>query len=202
MKIFVADNNNRIRKICKDNGIGILSSPSYFRPPPHDMSYILDNGAFCGWDEHKFYKTIKRLVDININPYFISIPDVVGDREKSLARSEEHIDQIPDIFRKYFVVQDGMTKTDIFRFLQKSDGLFVGGTKIWKWRNAHWIIDLAHNYGKKCHIGRVGTIIDYTRAYNLGADSVDGSGPSRNNRMDIPISFIRSISSISQISSI
>jgi hypothetical protein len=44
MRIFVADNNNNVRAVCKEYNIGILSSPSYFRLPPKDMDYILDNG--------------------------------------------------------------------------------------------------------------------------------------------------------------
>jgi queuine/archaeosine tRNA-ribosyltransferase len=73
-------------------------------------------------------------------------------------------------------------------------GLFVGGSVKWKWRTAKTWCDYAHENKIKCHIGRVGTIKDYIKAESCGADSVDGLGPSRNNRMDIPIKFLEIIS--------
>lgn len=197
MKIFVADNNNKIRQICRENNIGILSSPHYFRPIPKDIDYILDNGAFKAysdnteWYRDLFYKTIDRLIKDEINPYFIVIPDIVGDGKNSIRQSKDNIYKIPKQFKKYFCVQDGMTKSDIIPFIKNIDGIFIGGTVEWKWKYAHFWCEFAHENNIKCHIGRVGTLRNYNKAYICGADSVDGSGPSRNNRMDIPIKFLK-----------
>lgn len=198
MKIFVADGNNRIRDICKQYNIGILSSPSYFRPPQIGIDYILDNGAFIAWknneewNEALFYKIVNRLILDNVIPYFVVIPDIVCGGLESLEKSKQHIDKLPINWEKYLPVQDGMNTKDIN--LCGVDGLFVGGSLRWKWRTAKTWCNYAHENNIKCHIGRVGTIRDYVKAESCGADSVDGSGPSRNNRMDLPIKFLEIIS--------
>ena len=198
MRIFVADNNNNVRAACKEYNIGILSSPSYFRLPPKDMDYILDNGAFIAWknenmwDEDMFYKIVDRLINEKIDPFFVVIPDIVCGGINSLEHSNKHINKLPKTWKKYLPVQDGMKPEDID--LNGISGLFVGGSVKWKWRTAKTWCDYAHENEIKCHIGRVGTIKDYIKADSCGADSVDGSGPSRNNRMDIPIKFLEIIS--------
>ena len=198
MKIFVADGNNRIRNICTQYGIGILSSPSYFRVPPQNLNYILDNGAFSAWknnqpwNEELFYTIIHRLIIEEIIPYFVVIPDIVCGGLKSLEQSQIHMGRLPKHWKKYLPVQDGMTTGDID--LENIDGIFVGGSVRWKWKTAREWCDFAHNHNVRCHIGRVGSIRDYIKADSCGADSVDGSGPSRNNRMDIPIKFLEIIS--------
>ena len=199
MKIFVADIDDKVRSICREYGMGILSSPSYFRPPS-DLDYILDNGAFGAWkngdewDDKLFYKIVDRLCLDGINPYFVVIPDIVCGGLKSLEHSQKHIGNLPMQWNKYLPVQDGMCPGDIDIGGDQIDGIFVGGSVDWKWRTAKDWCSYAHKNGIKCHIGRVGTIRDYTKAESCGADSVDGSGPSRNNRMDIPIKFLKIIS--------
>lgn len=196
MKIFVADSDDKVRSICREYGMGILSSPSYFRPPS-DLDYILDNGAFSAWfnqkewDARLFYKLVDRLVLDGINPYFVVIPDIVCGGISSLEHSQKHIGNLPMQWNKYLPVQDGMCPGDID--IESIDGIFIGGSVKWKWRYAKDWVDYAHKNDMKCHIGRVGTIRDYRKALACGADSVDGSGPSRNKRMDIPISFIETI---------
>ena len=161
------------------------------------MDYILDNGAFISythnqpWNESLFYKVIRRLVDQNIVPNFVVVPDIVGKGIDSLKHSEIHRERIPLHWTKYLCVQDGMTRNDIN--LSNYDGIFIGGTTDWKWKTAKMWVGFAHDNDKPCHIGRVGTIENYRRAYYLGADSVDGSNPSRNNRMYIPINFVKRI---------
>jgi hypothetical protein len=193
MKIFVADGCERIRNICRNHNIGILSSPSYWRNPT-DISYILDNGAFIAWknrtcwDELLFYSVVERMQKEKIVPYFVVVPDIVCGGKKSLDFSMDHIHNLPSGWAKYLPVQDGMTTQDIV--LSGLAGIFVGGSIDWKWRTAREWCKFAHKNNILCHIGRVGTIKNYIRAEKCGADSVDGSGPTRNNRMDIPIRFM------------
>ena len=192
MKIFVADSNNTQRQYCRDNNIGILNSPSYFRLPPTDLDYILDNGAFIAWknkedwNETAFYNCLKRLQQDNVYPYFIVVPDLVTKGLESLEHSKKHLKKLPKAFKKYLPVQDGVTIDHISNDITNQiDGIFVGGSLDWKWKTAKDWIDYAHKNNLKCHIGRVGTKKDYMRAYILGADSVDGSAPTRNRNLYI-----------------
>ena len=198
MKIFVADGNNRIRATCKQHNIGILSSPSYFTPPPKDMDYILDNGAYRAWIHKEewnnvlFYKVIDRLCDMSVVPYFVVIPDIVAGGLVSLKHSELHMDNLPIHWKKYLPVQPGMAPGDIDT--SGVDGIFIGGgNPVWLWRTARDWCTFAHTNNIFCHIGRIGTTINYIRANSCGADSVDGSGPTRNNRLDIPINYLQNV---------
>jgi hypothetical protein len=103
---------------------------------------------------------------------------VAGGLE-SLAVSLGHADRFPAGWRRYLAVQDGMRCDDVLQYLGRFDGIFVGGTVVWKWRTAQTWIALAHDAGIPAHIGRVGTVRNYLRAAALGADSVDGSSPMR-----------------------
>lgn len=192
MKIFVADGANRDRReYCLQHGIGLLFSPAYYVPPPAGASYIIDNGAFGAWtrgiewDEGAFYTLLHKIESTGDRPYAVVVPDVVAGGLASLKRSAQHIPLIPDEFPKYLPVQDGMTPAAVKPLIEDVDGIFVGGTVAWKWRTSQLWAEFAHNAGKLCHIGRVGTKRNYSRAYAAGADSVDGSTPMRHNKLHV-----------------
>lgn len=79
----------------------------------------------------------------------------------------------------YLVVQDGQPEADVRLAVLRDDfaGIFVGGSLDWKRATAVRWVDLAHELGKPCHIGRVGTIQRTRWAKDLGADSVDSCLP-------------------------
>ena len=78
--------------------LGILSSPSYFRPPS-DLDYILDNGAFWRdgkngdeWDDKLFYKIVDRLCLDGGYSLFCGNPRYcMWGGLKSLEHSQKHI---------------------------------------------------------------------------------------------------------------
>lgn len=77
----------------------------------------------------------------------------------------------------YLAVQDGMHSVDIEPHLDKFAGLFVGGTLPWKIRTAAGWVAVAHAFGKRCHVGRVGTRRRVQWALRIGADSIDSCLP-------------------------
>lgn len=53
----------------------------------------------------------------------------------------------------------------------------MGGSKPWKFATAaQWVV-LAHAYGKRCHVGRVGSFKRVRWAIEIEADSIDSSLP-------------------------
>jgi len=190
MDIFVPGAGPKTRlNFCRLNGIGFLYSPNRPElPKPEDRNYIVDNGAYRAYlsgkimDTKDFYVFIGKIQKCAYPPYFVCIPDIVAGGMESWKFSLKHIGKIPEGMKKYFVVQDGQYPSLIEEtVLPLVDGLFVGGSTIWKWRTAHNWVALAHEHKKKCHIGRVGTWRNFLRAYTLGADSVDGSTLMRHN---------------------
>lgn len=191
LQIFVADGGNRDRRAwCVDHGVGLLMSPEYATMPPPDALFMIDNGAFTAWkhneewDEKLFYRVISRLESAGRYPYGIVVPDIVKGGKASLKHSEEHLPLIPPVFPRFLAVQEGMTPKDIEPLIPMIDGIFVGSPGNWKWRTARIWANLAHSFGKLCHIGQVGTVKGYMSAGALGADSVDGSNLMRNRKLE------------------
>jgi hypothetical protein len=111
-------------------------------------------------------------------PDFVVVPDLPSKGNQSLMFSRKWIDFLERRFPNYeyyLAVQDGMdpnlVEDDLFdgRF----SGLFVGGTKQWKYKTSADWVELAHDCGVKCHIGGIGTRKSILWAKSIGADSVD-----------------------------
>jgi hypothetical protein len=157
---------------------------------PQTRNYIVDNGAYRAYlkgenlNLNHYFAFLGKLMKCPYPPQFVVIPDMVAGGMDSWEFSMKCIGKIPEQFKKYFVVQDGMYQEPIRQILPAIDGLFVGGTTIWKWRTAENWIELAHMAGKKCHIGRVGTWRNFLRAVSIGADSIDGSTLMRHRRLE------------------
>lgn len=153
---------------------------------PQEIPYIVDNGAFHDWvhnkpwSENQFKILIKKAPDYD----FVVAPDIVCGGNASLNKSLEYVDQIPGPL--YLAVQDGMTMASVRPFIDRFDGLFIGGSTnvnidiSWKFQTARMWADLAHLHGKKCHAGRVNTWEGFVHMHQCGVDSVDGSYASRN----------------------
>lgn len=149
--------------------------------------FFLDNGCFTAyknnqaWDENAFYDYLRTFAPYK--PDFIVVPDIVAGGMASLDFSMKHLNRIPK--PRYVAVQDGMWSNCIHKMLLEDnslfEGIFVGGTVPWKMSTAKMWCDTAHLHGLKCHIGRIGTFQGYALCESWGADSVDGTNPSRNN---------------------
>lgn len=152
------------------------------------MRWALDNGAWPAfsqgveWDEAAFLRALDRY---GPGADFVVVPDVVADREASLARTREWLPRLlarADLgnARLLVAVQDGMTFADIEPFLTDPRvGLFIGGSTEWKeaaiipwgcWAKAH---------GLYVHCGRVNTARRMALCAAGGIDSIDGTSATK-----------------------
>jgi len=162
-----------------------------------------DNGLFADFNnglpfnEENFFNKLDGLIEDRMFPDFIVVPDIIGGGVDSLKYSVEfysRLDKYP--FAKYLVVQDGMKKEDVEPYLNKNnnkeniefDGIFVGGAPTfkgfgeaksdeveWKLQTMEMWNNLAHEYDKRCHVGRVSSIRRLNFARSIKVDSCDTS---------------------------
>lgn len=153
------------------------------------MPWFLDNGAFSDhlrnqvFNSQKFYD---RLMEVELKarqgallqPDFVVVPDIVGEGLKSLKRSVDWMKFLEENFphnKYYLAVQDGMNFKHIENLikLRLFDGLFVGGTKPWKYKYGEELATLSHKYGLPIHCGGIGTRKNILWAKMAGFNSVD-----------------------------
>lgn len=148
-----------------------------------NFSCALDNGAFeCyrrgfPWSEKRFFDLIEKSWSSGLSLDFIIAPDIVAGGLKSLRQSEQWFPKLQPA-KIALAVQDGMVTTNLMDI--NFDVLFIGGSVEWKWKTAKQWVDYAHGRGKKCHIGRCGTLDKLRYAKSIGADSVDSTSIVRN----------------------
>lgn len=165
------------------------------------MPWFLDNGAFADWKDGKdidrltikFLRRLERVSEAIAKgeltaPDFIVVPDIVGKGDESLLFSRQWVHIFRESFpqyKYYLAAQDAMR----FHYLQDNtkspycietslfsntyDGLFVGGTKQWKYTHGEELVKLAHKYGKPCHIGGIGNRRSILWGKMISADSCD-----------------------------
>lgn len=153
------------------------------------MDWFFDNGAFADWKNDAvfdFHKFTKRLLEIEgkvrfgmlPEPDFVVIPDKVTQGNTSLRYSNAWMEYLNDnfpYFKYYLAIQDGMDIDEVEKRIinREYDGLFIGGTKKWKYANSKPWVDLAHKYGLPIHCGGIGTRKNILWAKSIGIDSVD-----------------------------
>jgi len=157
--------------------LGWLMGPKNWKAPKHFLPYALDNDSFTArenWSEAAWRAMLERANLCALKPRWVLVPDVVGDRAGTLARWA----QFAPVARRHgwplaFAVQDGMTPADVPR---GADVVFVGGSTAWKWATVTaWCLEFP-----RVHVGRVNTIERVWLCEDLGAESVDGTGWTRN----------------------
>lgn len=186
MRVYIANNWNKekLAVVLNNERLGLTYTPfDYQRNKPY--RYFLDNGAFGAWthgrdfDEGAFLFILTRLT----NPDFAVIPDIVAGGKKSLEYSIRWRTFLPDSFKWYLAVQDGMTPNSIPDFmLRRVAGLFVGGSMPWKLETMAQWIEFAHSKKLYCHVGRIGDLDKIKTCERAGADSVDSSNFARHKK--------------------
>ena len=156
-----------------------------------DCSCALDNGAYeshrrgLPWSEDRFLRMIEKCWNNGISLDFIVLPDIVGRGMDSYLHSIEWIFKLQPA-KLALAVQNGIEPKDIeLHILDDISYIFVGGTDTWKWQTAKQWVDFAHTNGKKCHIGKCGTLEKLQTAKRMGVDSVDSTSFVRNESWDI-----------------
>jgi len=156
--------------------LGWLLSADGWRTPHSFLPYALDNGAFPAWrnkqpwNEAAFYRLLQLARMSAIKPMWVAVPDVVADRDATLASWAKHAPLIGMFgFPLAFVVQDGMTPGDVPEGAQI---VFVGGSTEWKWRT----LPIWTAHFPRVHVGRVNSQRMLWAAHEVGAESCDGTG--------------------------
>ncbi len=176
--------------------VGVLLSPSYYRRVPIDkwMPFAIDNGAFIAWrdnkpwDEALWQEMLQWVVMTGQRPLWAAVPDVVANRDATIANWELYRDEILRRgWQPAFCVQDGMTEKDV-----PNDAaiIFVGGSDGWKFHNLkRW----TENF-PRVHCARVNAPEMIEACARLGCESIDGTGwfrdPSRQDKLPAIKRFI------------
>ena len=142
------------------------------------LPWAVDNGAYAGFDRAAFRVLLRRCTG-KPGCLFVVCPDVVGNAHMTLTLFDAWADEVQQTGHPIaFVGQDGAESLDIP--WNRFDCWFVGGSTAWKLSqvSAGLILE-AKRRGKWVHMGRVNSRRRMLLAYDLGCDSVDGSGPTR-----------------------
>lgn len=153
-----------------------LSGYGFQRLQKIGMPLALDNGCYSGFDEKKFRKMLNmaKIFQGDLDLMWVACPDVVGNAIATNNLFQEWRDELTD-FRTAYVGQDGAEDLDVP--FDAFDCLFVGGSTKWKLsESARSLIDQAKQLGKTVHVGRVNSEKRLRYCYQLGVDTVDGSG--------------------------
>lgn len=191
MRVYTGQTRSkRAIALCQRLGLGECTNRGELPPRRTDHGWLLDCGAFVDWRAGRAFNVTRWMRDLRYVAYrieagvlpapdFVVVPDVVGDGAASLARSLEMVEWVPpELPVRYLVVQEGMTLAQVAEVLPHFGGLFVGGASMtWKLGTAPAWIALAHAQGRRCHIGRIGTLARLELVRRLGADSCDSCQP-------------------------
>lgn len=156
--------------------IGHLYSPGAECGPYPFLPYSTDNGCFVRWDEAAWRRLLNWAALSGQRPLWSLAPDVVSNREGTLALWREHVGTIRRFgFRPALAIQDGMTFADV---PDSECMLFIGGGD--EFKDAA-IRPWCERFPGRVHVGRVNDHERLLRCYHAGAVSVDGTGWFRNN---------------------
>lgn len=176
--------------------VGVLISPSYGQRVPVDrwMPFVLDNDAFKAWRDgtewniQEWRKMISWIRMTGQKPLWAAVPDVVTNREATMANWIIYHDEIKCLgWPAAFCVQDGMTPDDV---PEDADVVFVGGSDGWKFPNLKmWTSNFP-----RVHCARVNAPEMIESCERLGCESVDGTGwfrdPSRPDKLPMIERFL------------
>jgi len=160
------------------------------------MPHFIDNGVYGAFSRGEkfsgeaFIKLIDEVytsvrVGASAEPDFVVIPDIIGGGAKSLDFSMRWMDFIKgsrvENFTYYLAIQDGMKYEDVEDIVRNKrvDGLFVGGSRPWKYKTGDIWAELARKYSLPIHVGGVGvkTTVEWANSEACQFTSVDSGIP-------------------------
>ena len=170
MIVMPADNTSKlVKRYFKEypDRIAQLMGPNHWKNPIH--KYALDNGCFTRFNELKYFNMLKRVYNLQEKPMFITVPDVVGCHDRTIALFDYYFDYVATFgYPIAFVAQDGCTLETV---PAEADWIFIGGLDPWKVDNIHKFIG-----NRPVHVGRVNTLKRLEYCEGVGVTSVDGTG--------------------------
>lgn len=158
-----------------DPRLGVLLRPGNGNLP-NGKPWGVDNGAFSGFDALAFRRLLTRLVGVP-GCLWVVVPDVVADHRATRALFEQWAVEL-SAWPLAFVAQDGCDPSGVP--WEHIACVFIGGSTDWKLgRASRLVCEEAKRRGKWLHIGRINRLGRLRRAFQLGADSIDGTMFSR-----------------------
>lgn len=173
--------------------LGHLYSPEGQRGPWPWFPYALDNGAFSCWnpgnntfDDDKWATNEQAWRNLlfwaqvaPIKPRWAIVPDVPGNRERTLKRWADYAPEVALANIPLAVaVQDGMTLDDVWDLDPRPEVICVGGSTEWKWKTVEmWASNSEH-----CHLLRCNAPDKLDYLESIGIESTDGTGWNRGDR--------------------
>ena len=157
--------------------IGWLLSPQSYGVTKQRafMPMAFDNDAYSAyqnkteWDEGAWYAMLDRMEKDKVNPEWVLVPDVVGDKKSTLANFFLYREAISRRgWPVAMAVQDFMVPQDIPCTV---DVIFVGGTTSWKWKS----LPMWAQAFSRVHCGRVNSLEKLETCRRWGVESVDGT---------------------------
>ena len=178
--------------LARETGkLGHLFSPRAQRGPWPWFPYALDNGAFSCWNpkENTFndekwsqieqaWRELLFWAETNKQkPLWSIVPDVPGNRERTLIRWDEFANDVP--FKRAMAVQDGMTVEDVKALVPFAEVICIGGSTDWKWSTVPmWAEAFEHVHVLRCNSPEK---LEWLRGFK-SVKSCDGTGWNRGNR--------------------
>ncbi len=192
MRLFVSGATATLRRHLGSPYLGALVVPGAGnRVDPlltAGVPWAADNAAFTGFDAARFCRMLGRIAG-HPGCRFVACPDVVGDAAATLRRFAVWSPVIRALgLPVALVAQDGLERLAVS--WDDLDALFIGGSTEWKLGpHAAAVAREAKQRGKWSHFGRCNTRKRFRHAYQLGCDSIDGSGFSRWPDQRIPLAL-------------
>lgn len=158
---------------CRENAPSISHGIEWSdaaRMVKRDEPYIVDNGAYSGFEPDAFRTMLETVEDMPRPPEWVVLPDKLDDWNKTIKRARNWCEEVRDYGYDYYVV--GQPPADPGRIVEHADslcasGVFLGGSnRLWKFQTAAEIDSLP------VHIGNPGLGSYLTHAARV-ADSVD-----------------------------
>ena len=183
MRILVSGATATVRRLADQyrDHLGVLMTPQNGnRLCSLPLPWAADNAAFSKPDDAKFSRLCVEswALDRYHPPLWVAVPDAVGDHAATLRLFGWWCDEwrqeygcIP--FPLAFVLQDGCRPAEVP--WDEIEAVFVGGSTRFKLRESEALVRAAKDCGKQVHVGRVNTLRRLRFAYDLGADTVDGT---------------------------
>lgn len=177
MTIYMANPVKAALPSMQARELGFIDTPAQGNLRPKGVIWCADNGCFGkGWPGYEAWVAwLKKNSHAAGDCLFATAPDVVGEAELTLARSEPWLPVIRELgYPAALVAQDGVEKMKLD--WDSFDVLFLGGSTEWKLSpEAAELVAEAKRHGKKVHMGRVNSRKRYRYAKSIGCDSVDGT---------------------------
>lgn len=138
------------------------------------IPFAIDNCAYSGFDSEAFRSLLDREKPRRDKCMWVAVPDVVGSARRTSETFEAWYPKLCG-WPLAFVAQDGQEDLPIpWKLIQC---VFIGGSTTWKLSShAEQIIAACKIIGCRVHVGRVNTAARVEKFFDLGVDSIDGSG--------------------------